>query len=77
MSNSTDEKPPETKPEDDDVKPTNEEISDKLLDALKGDESLTDDDRRSIAEGLTTKTGGTIPEPVKPASDHWTGRKLW
>lgn len=69
--------PPEDKPEDDPVKPTNEQITDRLVDALKGDESLTDDDRKSIAEGLAQKTGGKVPDPVKPHADHWTSKKLW
>lgn len=69
-----DEKPPENEPP---VKPSNEQITDSLFSALTADESLTEDDRRSIAEGLTQKTGGTVPEPVKPKTDHWSERKLW
>jgi hypothetical protein len=58
-------------------KPSNDQITDKLFEALQGDESLTDDDRRSIAEGLATKAGGKVPVTVKPTTDHWTERKLW
>lgn len=68
---------PESDPKPDPVKPTNDEITDRIFDALAGDENLTDDDRRSIAEGVITKAGGEVPKTVKPEADHWSVRKLW
>lgn len=73
-----DEKPPEGEPpEGEPVKPTNEQITDSLFNALQGDENLTDDDRREIAEGLSKKSGGKAPEAVKPDAQHWTKKELW
>lgn len=77
MSNANEEPPEATPPGGEPVRPSNDEITDRIFDALASDESLTDDDRRSITEGVIKKAGGKVPETVKPDADHWSTRKLW
>lgn len=76
MANLNPENPPEADPPAD-VKPTTDDITNNLFEALTGDESLTDEDRRKITEGLNEKTGGKPGKVVTPEADHWTKRKLW
>jgi hypothetical protein len=56
---------------------TNDSIAESIFKHLSEDESLTDDDRKAISEGVITKAGGKLPEPVRPKSTHWSDRKLW
>jgi len=55
----------------------NEKITESIFKHLSDDENLTDDDRKSISEGLVGKTGGKLPPAIKPKSDHWTEKNLW
>jgi len=56
---------------------TNESIAESIFKHLSEDDSLTDDDRKAISEGVITKAGGKLPEPVRPKSTHWSDRKMW
>lgn len=65
---------------DPDLKPdpvTNDSIAESIFKHLSEDESLTDDDRKAISEGVATKSGGKLPDPIKPSSTHWSDKKLW
>jgi hypothetical protein len=73
----SDDPTPDPKPDPTPEPMTADSITENIFKHLSEDEKLTDDDRRAISEGLATKTGGKIPEPIKPKSGHWSDRKLW
>jgi hypothetical protein len=69
--------PTKTDPEPEPVAVTNDSIAESIFKHLSEDDSLTDDDRKAISEGVITKAGGKLPEPIRPKSTHWSDRKLW
>jgi hypothetical protein len=63
--------------DDNDDTVNNDSITESIFKHLSDDEKLTDDDRKSISEGLASKTGGKLPDPIKPKNDHWSEKPLW